>query len=220
MKLGRRASRRVRQRQAPGRTGGTPGCSRLVVRHGARGSEDPISNRKHSHVAKTCRKAPHVLRIPRRNDCAAELDRRRDHKRVHRVRGPESSASEQGPGSPGSARDQASRTMRGRSFEYRRRFSRRSAVGARRMPLSTACSMDAGSAIAQRRRLRWQLQARSAQSRMREPDPMHNVRFVGRDVHKESIAIAVADGDATLLPRGRSSRQMEGRAPNITRRTS
>ena len=41
-------------------------------------------------------------------------------------------------------RSSASHTKKGRSFEYRRRSLRRSAVGARRMPLSTACSMDAG----------------------------------------------------------------------------
>jgi hypothetical protein len=33
---------------------------------------------------------------------------------------------------------------------------------------------------------------------MREAGPMQKVRFVGLDVHKESIAIAVADGDGGL----------------------
>jgi hypothetical protein len=44
-------------------------------------------------------------------------------------------------------RSSASRTKKERSFEYRRRFSQRSAVGAPRMPLSTGCSMDAGSSL-------------------------------------------------------------------------
>ncbi len=42
-------------------------------------------------------------------------------------------------------RSSASRMKRGRWFECRRRFSGRSAVGARQMLLSTGCSMDAGS---------------------------------------------------------------------------
>jgi hypothetical protein len=55
-------------------------------------------------------------------------------------------------------------------------------------------SIMTGPAFAQGRGLRCQLQSKSAQSRMREAGPMGNVRFVGLNVHKESIAVAVADG--------------------------
>ena len=50
-----------------------------------------------------------------------------------------------------------------------------------------------GPALTQERGLRWQ--STTAQSRMREAGPMGNLRFIGLDVHKESMAIAVADGD-------------------------
>ena len=54
-----------------------------------------------------------------------------------------------------------------------------------------------GPAKPQERGLRWQLQSKTAQSRMRKAGPMQNVRFIGLDVHKESIVIAVADGDGS-----------------------
>src|SRR5258708_30896078 len=52
-----------------------------------------------------------------------------------------------------------------------------------------------GPAVAQRARITLAAGRQTAQSRMREAGPMQKVRFVGLDVHKESIAIAVADGD-------------------------
>src|SRR5215207_8549069 len=52
-----------------------------------------------------------------------------------------------------------------------------------------------GPAVAQGRGLRWQQRSKPAQSRMREAGPMSFVRFVGLDVHKDSITIAVAEGD-------------------------
>src|SRR5579871_1555378 len=52
-----------------------------------------------------------------------------------------------------------------------------------------------GPAVAQRARITLAAARQSAQSRMREAGPMQKVRFVGLDVHKESIAIAVADSD-------------------------
>jgi len=53
-----------------------------------------------------------------------------------------------------------------------------------------------GPANLQERGLCWQ-QSATAQSRMREAGPVQKVRFVGLDVHKESIAIAVADDDGS-----------------------
>ena len=52
-----------------------------------------------------------------------------------------------------------------------------------------------GPAASQERGLRWRLESESAQSHMRKAGPMQKVRFVGLDVHKESITIAVADSD-------------------------
>src|SRR5262245_48267082 len=52
-----------------------------------------------------------------------------------------------------------------------------------------------GPAVAQERGLRWKPQSTPAQSRMREAGPMGFLRFVGLDVHKDSITIAVAEGD-------------------------
>src|SRR5436305_1810119 len=54
-----------------------------------------------------------------------------------------------------------------------------------------------GPAIAQRARITPAATRQSAQSRMREAGPMQKVRFVGLDVHKESIVIAVADNDGS-----------------------
>jgi hypothetical protein len=51
-----------------------------------------------------------------------------------------------------------------------------------------------GPAIAQRARITLAAARQTAQSRMREAGPMQKVRFVGLDVHKGSIAIAVAEG--------------------------
>jgi transposase len=50
-----------------------------------------------------------------------------------------------------------------------------------------------GPADLQRRGLRSQQQRTQAQSRKQEAGPMGEIRFVGLDVHKESIAIAVAE---------------------------
>ena len=66
-------------------------------------------------------------------------------------------------------------------------------------PSDSGSSADrmTGPAIAQRRGLRWQLESKSAQSRMREAGPLEKVRFVGLDGLKASIAIVVADGDGS-----------------------
>ena len=54
-----------------------------------------------------------------------------------------------------------------------------------------------GPTVSQTRGLRWQLQNKTAQSRMRKVGPMRNVRFIGLDVHKDSIVIAVAESDGS-----------------------
>jgi transposase len=54
-----------------------------------------------------------------------------------------------------------------------------------------------GPASPQPRGLRCQLESKSAQSRMRKAGPMENVRYIGLDVHKETIVIAVAESDGS-----------------------
>jgi len=51
-----------------------------------------------------------------------------------------------------------------------------------------------GPANLQKRGLRWKPRSKAAQSRIQEAGPMQKLRFIGLDVHKDSIAIAIAEG--------------------------
>ena len=85
----------------------------------------------------------------------------------------------------------ASRTKKERSFECRRRFLRRSAVGARRMPLSTGCSMVAGSSL-------------SIWSRALPGEPV-------------PCSLALDSGPRTLWTRLSSRRRSSSAAPSLRR---